>query len=260
MLVKAGENGLGLEDGTIGCVLIIIVGVVFGAGWYYGFPWWSGLVVGLVLAFIVAGSLSSLNKNVPPVYRTVIDKVEVSRTKCCNACRKAVQRVNASRKERRKEDEDLDDEDFDDEDFDDEDFDDEDLDDEDFDDEDFDDEVNKHSIIRVLSKSAVYAQLAESTKLTKKQVGELFDALEALIKGQLGKKGPGVFSIPGLLKLKLVRKPASKARKGPKPGSPGEMIEYKAKPARNIVRVRPLKYLNEMVTPGNDNNQCGRES
>ena len=240
MLVKAGENGLGLEDGTIGCVLIIIVGVVFGAGWYYGFPWWSGLVVGLVLAFIVAGSLSSLNKNVPPVYRTVIDKVEVSRTKCCNACRKAVQRVNASRKERRKEDEDLDDEDFD--------------------DEDFDDEVNKHSIIRVLSKSAVYAQLAESTKLTKKQVGELFDALEALIKGQLGKKGPGVFSIPGLLKLKLVRKPASKARKGPKPGSPGEMIEYKAKPARNIVRVRPLKYLNEMVTPGNDNNQCGRES
>ena len=48
-------------------------------------------------------------------------------------------------------------------------------------------------------------------------------------------------------KLKLVRKPASKARKGPKPGSPGEMIEYKAKPARNIVRARPLKNLNEMV-------------
>ncbi len=98
-----------------------------------------------------------------------------------------------------------------------------------------------------MSKSAVLAQLSETTNLTKKQIGEVFDALEALIKGQLGKKGPGMFSIPGLLKLKLVRKPASKARKGPKPGSPGEMIEYKAKPARNIVRARPLKNLNEMI-------------
>ena len=103
------------------------------------------------------------------------------------------------------------------------------------------------AVVKSLSKSAVYAQLSETTKLTKKQVGELFDALETLIKGQLGKKGPGVFSIPGLLKLKLVRKPASKARKGPKPGSPGEMIEYKAKPARNVVRARPLKNLNEMI-------------
>lgn len=98
-----------------------------------------------------------------------------------------------------------------------------------------------------MSKSAVFAQVAEATNLSKKQVGEVFVALEALIKGQLSKKGPGVFSIPGLLKLKLVRKPATKARKGPKPGSPGEMIEYKAKPARNIVRARPLKNLNEMI-------------
>ena len=98
-----------------------------------------------------------------------------------------------------------------------------------------------------MSKSSVLASLADTTKLTKKQVSEVFDALEALIKNQLGKKGPGMFSIPGLLKLKLVRKPASKARKGPKPGSPGEMIEYKAKPARNIVRARALKNLNELV-------------
>jgi nucleoid DNA-binding protein len=98
-----------------------------------------------------------------------------------------------------------------------------------------------------MSKSAVLASLAETTKLTKKQVGEVFDALESMIKHQLGKKGPGTFSIPGLLRLKLVRKPATKARTGPKPGSPGEMIEYKAKPARNIVRARPLKNLNEMV-------------
>ncbi len=98
-----------------------------------------------------------------------------------------------------------------------------------------------------MSKSAVLASLSETTKLTKKQVGEVFNALEKLIKVQLGKKGPGMFSIPGLLKLKLVRKPATKARKGPKPGSPGQEIEYKAKPAHNVVRARPLKNLNEMV-------------
>jgi nucleoid DNA-binding protein len=107
--------------------------------------------------------------------------------------------------------------------------------------------MNNNTAAKALSKSAVLAQLSETTKLTKKQIGEVFDALETLIKNQLGKKGPGVFSIPGLLKLKLVKKPATKARRGPKPGSPGEMIEYKAKPARNIVRARPLKNLNEMV-------------
>ena len=100
---------------------------------------------------------------------------------------------------------------------------------------------------RAMSKSGVVGHLAESTNLTKKQISEVLSALETLIKRELGKKGPGVFSVPGLLKLKLVQKPATKARTGPKPGSPGEMITYKAKPARNVVRARPLKNLNEMV-------------
>ena len=56
-----------------------------------------------------------------------------------------------------------------------------------------------------------------------------------------------MFSIPGLIKLTLKKKPATKARMGPKPGSPGEMIQFKAKPARTVVRARPLKNLNEMV-------------
>jgi hypothetical protein len=107
--------------------------------------------------------------------------------------------------------------------------------------------MGNNTAAKPLSKSAVLAQLSDVTKLTKKQVGAVFDALQTLIHNQLGKKGPGVFSIPGLLKLKLVKKPATKPRMGPKPGSPGEMIEYKAKPARNIVRARPLKNLNEMV-------------
>ena len=100
---------------------------------------------------------------------------------------------------------------------------------------------------KAATKTEVLSALADSTGLTKKQIGTVMDGLTAYINSQIGKKGPGMFSIPGLLKLKLVRKPASKARKGPKPGSPGEMIEYKAKPARNIVRARPLKNLHEMV-------------
>jgi nucleoid DNA-binding protein len=97
-----------------------------------------------------------------------------------------------------------------------------------------------------MTKSAVYQQLAESTKLPRKQVSEVFDALTALIKRELGKKGPGVFTLPGLLKLRLVRKPATKAKKGRNPFTGQEMM-IKAKPARNAVRARALKTLNEMI-------------
>jgi nucleoid DNA-binding protein len=97
-----------------------------------------------------------------------------------------------------------------------------------------------------MTKSAVHQQLAESTKLTRKQVSEVFDALTALIKRELGKKGPGVFTLPGLLKLRLVRKPATKAKKGRNPFT-GQEMTIKAKPARNAVRARALKTLNEMI-------------
>jgi nucleoid DNA-binding protein len=98
-----------------------------------------------------------------------------------------------------------------------------------------------------MTKSAVYQQLATHTKLTRKQVTEVFDALAALIKNQLGKKGPGMFTLPGLLKLKLVRKAATKARKVPSPFNPGQEMTIKAKPARNVVKAQALKSLKEMV-------------
>jgi nucleoid DNA-binding protein len=99
-----------------------------------------------------------------------------------------------------------------------------------------------------MTKSAVYQQLADSTKLTRKQVAEVFDALTALIKRELGKKGPGVFTIPGMLKLRLQRKPAVRGGKQvPNPFKPGEMMTTKPKPARNVVRARPLKTLNELI-------------
>ena len=98
-----------------------------------------------------------------------------------------------------------------------------------------------------MAKSAVYAALAESTGLSRKQVGEVFDALYALLGQQLSKKGPGMFAVPGLLKIKRVSKPASKGGIRPNPFKPGEMITVKAKPARSVVKALPLKALKEMV-------------
>ena len=100
---------------------------------------------------------------------------------------------------------------------------------------------------RKLTKAAVYKEIAAATKLSGKQVGDVFDALTAMIKKELGKKGPGEFTIPGLLKLKLTKKKAVPERKGPNPFKPGEMMVFKAKPARNMIKARPLKTLTESV-------------
>jgi hypothetical protein len=92
---------------------------------------------------------------------------------------------------------------------------------------------------KALPKTAVYKELATKTGLEAKQVASVFDALESLIKEQLGRKnGPGEFIIPGLIKLKLIKKPATKAGRKPNPFKPGEMMEVKAKPAS--VKVKPV--------------------
>ena len=98
-----------------------------------------------------------------------------------------------------------------------------------------------------MSKTEILNDLSESTGLTKKEVGSVLDELGTLIEKNLGKKGPGVFNIPGLMKIQVQRKPATKATTRPNPFKPGEMMEVKAKPARNVVKVRPLKGLKDMV-------------
>ena len=95
------------------------------------------------------------------------------------------------------------------------------------------------------TKSEVYTELATGTELSRKQISEVFDGLANLIKKDL-KKGPGVFTVPGLMKIKLVRKPATKARKGVNPFTK-EMMMFKAKPARNVVKVLALRGLKAMV-------------
>jgi nucleoid DNA-binding protein len=98
-----------------------------------------------------------------------------------------------------------------------------------------------------MNKSAVIQELAEAAGLTRRQVAAVFDALSnKVLKRELSKKGPGVFILPGLLKLRLVHKPATPARKGINPFTKQEQM-FKAKPSRNVVRAQPLKSLKDMV-------------
>ena len=101
------------------------------------------------------------------------------------------------------------------------------------------------SAARPPTKAQLMSQIASETDLTKAQVESVFEALEAKMVQNL--KRYKAFTVPGLLKVVSVHKPATAARMGPKPGSPGEMVQYKAKPARQMVRVRVLKGLKDQV-------------
>jgi nucleoid DNA-binding protein len=96
------------------------------------------------------------------------------------------------------------------------------------------------------TKSEILSKIAESTELSRKQVSNVFDALSDQIKGAVGKKGPGVFAVPGLMKIMVINKPATKARKGINPFTKLETM-FKAKPARRVIKVRPLKALKDFA-------------
>ncbi len=102
------------------------------------------------------------------------------------------------------------------------------------------------AIAEKLRKSEIYNMIAETTELSRKQVAGVFDELTSIIERSMHKRGAGEFTMPGLCKIKIVRKPATKARKGINPFN-GEETMFKAKPARNVVKIRPLKKLKEMV-------------
>jgi len=102
------------------------------------------------------------------------------------------------------------------------------------------------SIKEPMTKSALYMTIAEKTGLKKKDVVAVFDELTSIINGHIKKNAAGLFTMPGLMKVKVIRKPATKARKGINPFT-GEPTVFKAKPARNVVKVLALKGLKEMV-------------
>lgn len=97
-----------------------------------------------------------------------------------------------------------------------------------------------------MKKTAILNEITTSTGLTKKQISSVLDELEILIQRHIKKGAAGQFILPGLMKIEVKRKPATKARKGINPFT-GEETMFKAKPARNVVKIRPLKKLKDMV-------------
>ncbi len=98
-----------------------------------------------------------------------------------------------------------------------------------------------------MTKTEVIAHLAEATSLTKQQVSGVFDELAALIQRNLDDQGPGVFAIPNLLQIKVVRKPSVEEHMGINPFTKQEML-FKAKPAKNVVKLVALKGLKDLVS------------
>jgi nucleoid DNA-binding protein len=96
------------------------------------------------------------------------------------------------------------------------------------------------------TKTQIFAEIADETGLTRRNIAEVFESLNSLIKKDIGRRGPGIFTIPGLMKVKKIHKPRRAARKGINPFT-GEEAMFKAKPAHNVVKVTPLKKLKEMV-------------
>ena len=98
------------------------------------------------------------------------------------------------------------------------------------------------------TKTAILSEVASKTELSKKQVSAVLDELAILIERHVKKGAVGEFTLPGLLKIKTVKKPARKARKNvPNPFQPGEFMNIAAKPASTKIKVLPLKGLKEFV-------------
>jgi nucleoid DNA-binding protein len=99
-------------------------------------------------------------------------------------------------------------------------------------------------ISKALTRAQQVAYIADQTSLSKKDVAAVIECFEPMIASHL--KGPGQITLAGLMKVVAVRKPATKARKGVNPFT-GEPTIFKAKPARNVVKIRPLKKVKDLV-------------
>lgn len=107
---------------------------------------------------------------------------------------------------------------------------------------------NVKAISEAYNKSQLFAHISEDTGLARRDVAKVFESLTDVIEGHVKGRGIGEFKLPGLLKVKVTKKPATKARKNvPNPFRPGELMDVKAKPARKVVKVLPLKALKDMA-------------
>ncbi len=99
-----------------------------------------------------------------------------------------------------------------------------------------------------MTKTELLNAISTETNLNRREVGSVLDSLSAQISKSLGRRGPGAFTLPGLVKIEKKKVPARKASKGvPNPFKPGELMDIAARPATTKVKVRALKSLKDMV-------------
>lgn len=104
------------------------------------------------------------------------------------------------------------------------------------------------AVSAAMTKSQIFAEIAENTGLAKKDVASVFEELGTLVDRHVRKRAVGHFTLPGLLKIKTVKRPARPAKKNvPNPFKPGELMDVAAKPASIRVKVLPLKKLKDMA-------------
>jgi len=96
------------------------------------------------------------------------------------------------------------------------------------------------------TKTQIINQLAEDTNLSKKDINAVLDSLSDVIERHIKKRGVGDFTLPGLFKIKTVKKPAKKARKGINPFTGAETV-FQARPASISVKISALKKLKDMA-------------
>jgi len=95
-----------------------------------------------------------------------------------------------------------------------------------------------------MTKSQLIERIATATELTKRDVKNVMETLTSIGHSELKKNGE--FLVPGFAKFLVVKKKAVKARKGINPFTKEEMM-FKAKPARKVVRARPVKAAKDAV-------------
>ena len=107
--------------------------------------------------------------------------------------------------------------------------------------------TRSHTAVKeAMTKSQLLETQSESTGPQRRDVASVLDQLGVVIERHVKRRAVGTFTLPGLLKIKVVRKPATKARKMMSPFT-GQEITVAAKPASRAVKVQPLSGLKRMT-------------
>jgi nucleoid DNA-binding protein len=97
---------------------------------------------------------------------------------------------------------------------------------------------------KAMTKSELVNAVSEATNVAKKEVKSVIESFIDIGHKELKKKGE--FVVPGFTRIKVVKKPATKERKGINPFTKEPMV-IKAKPARKVLRARPVKAAKDAV-------------